>query len=242
MIFWLRPSATARLTRLLDAALYDPLRRARLLGRPRKKGERLPKLEERLIDPRTEWQPVKATWWYGLADKEVEIATGTAVWYHSGKPVVPLRWVLVRDADGDLEPKAFLSTDQEASPTDIVRWFVRRWSVEVTFEEMRRHLGMETQRQWSDLAILRTTPCLLGLFSVVALMADRLASTGALEVQRSAWYEKPKPTFSDALAVVRVVLWKQQQKHYCRSGPRSATLKIPTDLLERLIRTLSYTA
>ncbi len=241
-----------RLTRrnFCACALYEPAppRPSGTLGRPRKKGERLPKLEERLIDPRTEWQPVKATWWYGLADKEVEIATGTAVWYHSGKPVVPLRWVLVRDADGDLEPKAFLSTDQEASPTDIVRWFVRRWyaqkflRMEVTFEEMRRHLGMETQRQWSDLAILRTTPCLLGLFSVVALMADRLASTGALEVQRSAWYEKPKPTFSDALAVVRVVLWKQQQKHYCRSGPRSATLKIPTDLLERLIRTLSYTA
>ena len=235
----------AMVTRLrLDAALYKPVppRLPGTLGRPRKKGERLPKLEERLLDPRTQWQPARATWWYGRADKEVEIATGTALWYHSGKPVVPLRWVLVRDPDGDLEPKAFLCTDLETKPTDILRWFVRRWSVEVTFEEMRRHLGMETQRQWSDLAILRTTPCLLGLFSLVTLMADRLASTGGLPVQKDAWYEKPNPTFSDALATVRIVLWKQQQKHYCRSGPRPATLKIPVALLERLIRTLSYTA
>ena len=167
-------------------------------GRPRKKGERLPSLDERLEDPDTEWQRVDASWWYGHADKKVEIATATGVWYHPGKPVVPLRWVLVRDPDGDLDPKAFLSTDLEARPIDILRWFVRRWSVEVTFEEMRRHLGMETQRQWSDRAILRTTPCLLGLFSLVTLMlvtlmADRLAQTGALDVHRDAWYEGRPP-------------------------------------------------
>ncbi len=235
-------------TRLrLDAALYElaPPRPPGTLGRPRKKGERLPKLEERLADPHTKWQPVKATWWYGRQDKEVEIATGTAVWYHSGKPVVPLRWVLVRDPDGDTGPKAFLATNPEAEPIDILCWFVRRWSVEVTFEEMRRHLGMETQRQtqrqWSDLAIRRTTPCLLGLFSLVTLMADRLASASNLP-QQSTWYEKPHPTFSDALAAVRIVLWKRQRNHYSGSGPPTGTLKIPTALFERLIRALSYTA
>lgn len=237
--------AVTMITRLrLDAALYEPAppRQSGTLGRPRKKGERLPKLEERLEDSSVEWQRVEATWWYGHAEKEVEIATGTGVWYHSGKPVVPLRWVLVRDPEGNLDPKAFLSTDLEASSVDILRWFVRRWSVEVTFEEMRRHLGMETQRQWSDLAILRTTPCLLGLFSLVTLMANRLARTGALEVGRDAWYEKPRPTFSDALAAVRIRLWKQQRKHYSRSGPPTGMLKIPAALFERLLRALSYTA
>lgn len=237
--------AVTMVTRLrLDAALYEPAppRRPGTLGRPRKKGERLPKLEEHLEESSAEWQRVEATWWYGHADKDVEIATGTGVWYHSGKPVVPLRWVLVRDPEGDLDPKAFLSTDLDASPIDILRWFVQRWSVEVTFEEMRRHLGMETQRQWSDLTILRTTPCLLGIFSLVTLMADRLAQTGALEVQRDAWYEKPRPTFSDALAAVRILLWKQQRKHYSGSGPPTGMLKIPAALFERLLRALSYTA
>ena len=168
------------------------------------KGARLPKLSELLADPATVWQEMKATWWYGCSAKRLEVATGTGtrkfpLWYHSGMPVVPLRWLLVRDPEGELDPKGFPCTDREASPTDILRWFVRRWyaqkflRVEVTFEEARAHLGMETQeapmvRQWSDLAILRATPFLLGLFSLVALMADRLEAKGALRVRQSAWH------------------------------------------------------
>jgi len=246
----------------LDASLYCPAppRLPRQPGRPRKKGERLPKLEERLHAPATEWRPVrvasgtsgvryewrpvKVSQWYGKTERQLEVATGTAVWYSPGKSAVPLRWVLVRDPDGTLEPKGFLCTDQQVRPTDILRWFVRRWSVEVTFEEVRRHLGVETQRQWSDLAILRATPCLLGLFSLVTLMADRSWQAGRPPVPRqSAWYAKATPTFSDALAAVRIALWKQQQKkHFCRSGPPTETLQIPTTLFERLIGALAYTA
>lgn len=230
-------------TRLrLDAALYRPAppRKEGQPGRPRKKGERLPNLEERLTDPSTRWQEVEATWWYGRSGKRLEVATGTAVWYHSGMPVVPLRWVLVRDPEGDLDPKGFLCTDQTAAPTDILRWFVRRWSVEVTFEEARAHLGMETQRQWSDLAILRTTPCLLGLFSVVALMADHLARRGGLTVRRAAWYEKEHVTFSDALAAARRKLW--QRRSFSMSDPPTETIKIPLSLLKRLTEAACYTA
>lgn len=186
---------------------------------------------------------MKVSQWYGKKERRLEVATDTAVGYSPGKPAVPLRWVLVRDPEGTLEPKGFLCTDQEADPTDVLRWFVRRWSVEVTFEEVRRHLGVETQRQWSNQAILRTTPCLLGLFSLVALMADRLWQTGRLAPRQSAWYAKADPTFSDALAAVRIVLWKQQQQeHFCRSGPPTETLKIPTTLFERLVGALAYTA
>jgi hypothetical protein len=230
-------------TRLrLDAALFEPapLRRPGQIGRPRKKGARLPKLEEVLTDPATEWSRLTVNQWYGRGAYEIEVATGMAVWYHSGMPVVPLRWVLVRDPAGRLEPKAFLSTDQQASPLDILSWFVRRWSVEVTFEEIRRHLGMETQRQWSDLAILRTTPCLLGLFSLTALMADRLHAGGELAVARSAWYEKELPTFSDALAGVRQALWRH--RGFSMSHQQTETLKIPKPLFERLTSTLAYAA
>lgn len=90
------------------------------------------------------------------------------------KPVVPLRWVLIRDPEGLLEPMALLCTDQELSVKDIVTYFVRRWSVEVSFQEVRAHLGGEMQRQWSDLAIARDTPVLLALFSMVTLLAERL--------------------------------------------------------------------
>lgn len=176
-------------TRLrMDAALYAPAppRRAGQVGRPRKKGKRLPTLHQVLTDTATTWQRMLVSPWYGQGTCEIEVATGTAVWYHSGMPVVPLRWVLTNDPAGRCAPKAFLCTDLGADPLDILRWFVRRWTVEVTFEEARRHLGVETQRQWSDQAIARTTPCLLGLFSLVALMADRLHTDGRLTVAESA--------------------------------------------------------
>jgi DDE superfamily endonuclease len=230
-------------TRLrLDAALYEeaPARKPGQRGRTPKKGRRLPTLLAVLDDPKTLWQRLVVSEWYGKRAYQIEVATGTALWYHSGLPVVPLRWVLVRDPLGKLEPKAFLCTDQKATPLEILSWFVRRWSVEVTLEEVRRHLGVETQRQWSDRAIERTTPCLLGLFSLVTLMADRLRRGGSLPLRRSAWYEKNLPTFSDALASVRMVLWREM--HSSMSGEETEMLKIPRPLYERLTNTLAYAA
>lgn len=148
--------------------------------------------------------------------------------------------VLVRDPEGKLDPKAFLSTDLELDPITILRYFVRRWQIEVTFEEARRHLGMESQRQWSDLAIARTTPCLLGLFSIVTLAADHLHGQGRLSVRQSAWYAKPLPTFSDALAAIRRELW--QADGFVISRPEAQTLKIPRTTWERLTDALAYAA
>jgi hypothetical protein len=237
-----RTYATA-ITRLrLDARLYAPAppREPGTMGRPRKKGERLPSLEDVLADENTRWCRVHVSEWYGGGERELEIPTGTAVWFHGGLPVVPLRWVLVRDPEGKLAPKAFLCTDLELDAITILRYFVRRWQIEVTFEEARRHLGVESQRQWSDLAIARTTPCLLGLFSVVTLVADRLHRQGRLRTRQSAWYEKPLPTFSDALAAVRRELW--QMESFAISRPETQTLKIPRATWERLTDVLAYAA
>ncbi len=120
-----------------------------------------------LIDAATPWKRVTVTGWYGGGERVVGISTATAVWRHSGMPVVPIRWVLVRDPLGRFDPQALLCTDPAQDPVQILRWFVQRWQLEVTFREVRDHLGVETQRQWSDQAIARTTPCLLGLFSLV---------------------------------------------------------------------------
>jgi hypothetical protein len=229
------------ITRLrLDAALYDPApeRRPGQVGRPRKKGERQPSLTDRLSDPNVQWIVVEVSPWYGQSAGKLEIATGTAVWWHPSMSVVPLRWVLVKDPTGKLDPKAFLCTHLQTAPLDILRWFVRRWTVEVTFEEVRRHLGVETQRQWTDLAILRTTPCLLGLFSIVTLMADRLATDGKLSVRQAAWYRKRHPTFSDALAAVRLHLW--QNGNFLRLGAGTETMKIPKALYHRLLSAIVY--
>ena len=125
-------------------------------------------------------------------------------------PVVPIRWVLVRDPLGRFEPQALLCTDQTYDPVQVLRWFVQRWQVEVTFREVRDHLGVETQRQWSDKAIARTTPCLLGLFSLVTLLGRQLTPHARQAAATSAWYRKQRPTFSDTLAAVRREIWREQ--------------------------------
>jgi hypothetical protein len=229
-------------TRLrLDAALYEPAppREQGKKGAPRKKGKRQPSLTERLSDPSTVWtrQTIR---WYGGVMREVELATGTAVWYHSGKPVVPLRWVLIRDPLGEFEPQALLSTDQEVRAAQIVEWFVLRWQVEVTFEEARAHLGVETQRQWSELAIVRTTPALLGLFSLITVLAHQLLQGQELAVRQAAWYQKTLPTFSDTLALVRRQLWPVSISWM--SGAKDDVVIIPKALFERLTDTLAFAA
>jgi len=163
------------ITRLrLDAALYEPAppRDPHQIGRPRRKGKRLPTLATAAADPATVWTPLTVAQWYGIGERAVEVASATAVWYHPGQPVVPLRWVLIRDPQQKFATQALLCTELSATPGQILAWFVQRWQLEVTFEEARRHLGLETQRQWSDLAIARTTPALLGLFSLVTLLAE----------------------------------------------------------------------
>src|SRR3954447_19815858 len=194
----------------LDANLFAPVPPCRPTKRGRRpvKGPRLPKLKKQLTDAATVWRTVTLTGWYGNQTRTVVIASDVAVWYRGGSPPIPLRWVLVRDPPGEREPQAFFSTDPELDPVMILTYFVRRWQVEVTFSESRAHLGVETQRQWSDHAILRTTPALLGLFSLITIWANELAQAdgGMLRCHAAAWYQKKDPTFSDAIAAVRRVL------------------------------------
>ena len=198
------------ITRLrLDAALYRPApaRPPGRRGRSRLKGQRLPTLARRLKQPHTRWQGCRLTW-YGGQIRRLQLATGTAVWYHSGKPPVAIRGVLVRDPKGRCEPQAFLSTDLTWAARQIVTSFLRRWSMESTFQEARLYRGMDGQRQWNDVAAARTTPVRLGLFSLVALIIQRQPAWQQA-FRRSAWYKKARPTFADALAQVRHALWPQ---------------------------------
>lgn len=194
----------------LDARLHDfpPPYPGR--GRPPKKGKRQPSLQSRLEASNTKWQKVRFSKWYDEEHKLMDIATGTALWYRAGKPLVALRWVLVRDPEGKLDPIAIACTNLSLDAIQIVKHYLKRWQVEVTFEEVRAHLGIETQRQWSDLSILRSTPCLMALFSLVTLWADCLNQMNKLTTFQTAWYVKPYPTFSDAVASIRFRIWQFQ--------------------------------
>jgi hypothetical protein len=239
----LRRQEITCVTRLrLDAALYQPAppRRPGAVGRPPTKGARLPTLAAALVSKTTRWQRVTVPGWYGEGERVVEVCSDTAVWRHAGMPVVPIRWVLLRDPYGRFDPQALLCTDPAQEPLQIVRWFVQRWQLEVTLREVRDHLGVETQRQWSDKAIARTTPCLLGLFSVIALLATRLDHRTRLRVAATAWYQKKHPTFSDTLAAVRRHLWTEQGFAISRRPPEPQ--KIRPALRQAIIHALCHAA
>ena len=224
----------------MDAALYEPAPppQPKQKGRPRKKGARLPTLIQVAADPATVWMRHTIWVWYGQVQREIDLATGTAVWFHTGMPVVPIRWVIVRDPRGRFVTQAILCTDPQASPLQIIEWFIQRWQMEVTHREVREHLGVETQRQWSNTAIARITPFLFGLFSIISILAHRCPHT--LAIRTAAWYPKPRPTFSDALAAVRYQLWRHPTFHISRFNRHIA--KLPAIIFNCFAFALCYSA
>jgi len=146
---------------------------------------------------------------------------------------VAIRFVMVCDPERKLRMEAFFGTDLQATPGQILAWVVMRWSVEVTCEEARAHVGLETQRQWSALAIARTTPVLLALFSIVTLLAVRLSQGGPMPVEATAWYHKTEPTFVDCLALVRRHLWRTRYVVNSAAAPEFG--QFPREAFELLL-------
>jgi hypothetical protein len=223
----------------LDSMIHQPpeARTKHTIGRPRVVGKRLPSLETVLHDPKTVWQPITVNW-YGEGKRVVEICTATALWYRYGSDPLPIRWVLTRDPAGKRPPKALFSTDQSQTAQEIVLDFMKRWSLETTFEEGHAHLGLQTQRQWSDLAIERTTPLLFGLYSLVTLFGHALYPQGPLPLKQTAWYRKQAATFSDVLAVVRRHLWGDFTFPTSPTDPE--VVFVPRSTLTRLAHAVCY--
>jgi DDE superfamily endonuclease len=227
------------ITRLrLDACLFDPPSVYKGRGRHPKKGGRQPSLKARITDPATVWKRVvqasRTSWRSG---GWIDYAAGTALWYHAGKEPLPIRWVLVRYPDQRHDTEAFLCTDTQMAPLDVLDCYNRRWSMETTYEEARAHLGVETQRQWSDPAIFRTTPLLFGLYSLVTLYVQQNAERLALTPRRAAWYPKPAATFADALARLRQHFWFEL---FATSAATPDMTKTLSPELQRLIQIACY--
>ena len=231
----------------LDAALYAPAppRQPGQNGRPPLKGPRRPPLKALLDQPQATWASAAVAWYDG-ATRMVELTSQTAVWYRSGKLPALIRWVLIRDPQEAFAPQALLCTDPAADPTQILEWFVLRWQLKVTpyqvrgrlFQELRAHLGVETQRQWSDRAIARTTPALLGLFSWTTLAAHGLQRRHSITHRTAAWYDKPSPTFVDAIALVRRHLWLASEG-FSLSVSAPDIQELPVALYHRLVDSLA---
>jgi len=222
-----------------EANLYDPppARRPGQPGRPRVKGAKRP--SPRRVAEQDEGHEA-TVYWYGGGRRRVAIHSRVDHWYRAGHGLVPIRWVHVRDLEGTHRRECFFSTDPAMTPEQIVGAYTARWSIEVTFQEARAHLGTHTPRNRSRPAVLRTTPCLLGLYSVVALIYAELHRRG--EAGPGRWvpgYAKPEPTFVDALAAVRRALWAEILQTPPAHRPVS---KPPPHLIHTLLECLSYAA
>jgi DDE superfamily endonuclease len=217
-----------------DAALYHPPgpQPPGKRGPKPTKGQRQRRLQSWAERSDTPWETVEVMW-YGGQLKKLWVFSRTALWYTPRLPPVAIRYVLVADPEGKLRMEAFFCTDLEATPVHILQWVVMRWSVEVTFEEGRAHLGLETQRQWADQAIARTTPVLLALFSLVTVLALRLSPEDRIPVPVTAWYHKQEPTFSDCLALVRQHLWRA--RYLVNSAPEAEIMQFPREAFELLL-------
>jgi len=225
----------------IDAQLYDkPLPQpAGKRGPKPKKGKRLPSPKARAESSDTKWEETEIIW-YGGKKKKLKVFTDTALWYTAGYAPVEIRYCVVRDPEGKLRDEAFFCTKLEASVKEILSLVIKRWSVEVTFEESRAHLGVETQRQWSEKAIKRTTPALLGLFSLVTVMAMRISEGGKVEAEQAAWYKKEEATFSDCIREVRKRII--EERYYVRSEEKGEMVELPREALELILYALPLAA
>jgi DDE superfamily endonuclease len=210
------------ITRLkMNARLYDlpPLDIPGKRGRKKTKGAKLFSFKEMVNMPDLGWTEITVEG-YGKKKKRLKYISNTSLWGVDSFHPLPIRWVLVVDPEGELDPLPLMCTDLNISPEKIIGFYIQRWNLEVTFEEVREHLGVETQRQWSDKAIARSTPILMGLYTIVCLIANRLQEEHPIEVAQTAWYEKEDATFSDLMKAVRKILWKDNlifRKHIIES-------------------------
>jgi hypothetical protein len=220
-----------------EANLFEPpppVVGKRPAHRPRKKGKELPKPAHVVQD--TPKPPVLSVAWYGGQRRRVEVVSGTGSWYRSGRPLVPVRWVFVRDRTGTHRDEYFFTTDVTMSPKAVIETYTGRWNIETTFQEARCYLGLETTRGRVRTTVLRAEPCLLALYALVVWLYAELP----MRYRRARavdWLGKVDVTFSDAITAVRRYLWVEGV--FSLSGHREAFEKLGGPLRQILLQGLA---
>jgi len=216
-----------------DAALYDPPPKYKGGGRPRVKGRKRRSPQDVVAKGRLRKATVD---WYGATERDVKLKSGKGHWYKTGQGLVPVCWVFVRDDTGTRRDEYYYTTDPTLQAVRIVSLFTQRWPIETTFQEVREHLGFETPRQRVANSVLRTAPCLLGLFSIVSLIFAEHIDRHTVDLCHRPGYQKTEPTFTDAMATVRRLFWTQTvfQQPYFRKAFKKLPPKLRTTVLDYL--------
>jgi DDE superfamily endonuclease len=219
----------------LDASLYDfpPTQKAKR-GRPRVVGERLPNLETLLNDKKQKWIRLRAPW-YSNTYKDLDVLTGTCLWYHNSVGGVPIRWTITKDPTGENKPLAILVTDFKICVEQAIGFFVGRWPIETTFQEINQHLGLETIHTWSDASINRTAPSIIASYSLACLIVNESVVKGGVKItpQTTAWYEKETVTFSDVMVYLKLLILNK--KYFPHRGKKWTEEKIDIESLFYLV-------
>ena len=219
----------------LDASLYDfpPIHKSKR-GRPRVVGQRLPNLETLVNDKKQKWVRLSAPWYSGKT-KDLDVLTGTCLWYHNTVGGVPIRWIITKDPKGENKPIAILVTDFRICAEQAIEFFVGRWSIETTFQEINQHLGLETIHTWSDTSVNRTAPTIIASYSIACLVVNEAVKDTGIEItpQTASWYEKKTITFSDVMVYLKLLILNE--KYFSQWGKKRRCEKIDVEDLFRLI-------
>ena len=224
----------------IDSVLYDkPKPRVKgQRGRPAKKGKRQPSFKDRVAQSKEDDWTYGDVAWYAGKKKSVRWLTGLGLRYKPRTTLPLIRWVIVQDVESG-HWECFFSTDVTAFPKYIIEAYVTRWALEVTYQEVREHLGLETSKNWCQNSVERTVPCLLGLFTLVTLCFEKICQTSSPQPHQNTWYHKAELTFSDAMLAVRKMLWARLIFH--DSPKNGGVMKIDPARWEFLSERLSAT-
>jgi hypothetical protein len=214
-----------------EANLYEPPPPYAGNGRPRVKGGRRPKPSQAVAAAKRLSR--KRVGWYGGGTRRVRVLSDTGHWYKAGQGLVPLRWVFVRDQEGTHRDEYFFTTDLALDAVAVIGLYAVRWNLETTFQECRAHLGLGTTRGRCRPTVLRAAPCLLVLYTVVAVLYHALPE--GKRSGRVRWPGKAGATFSDALCAVRRRLWAEAVLP--QAGAAGAIEKLPPEVRELLLTT-----
>lgn len=219
----------------LDASLYDfPPTQKRGRGRPRVVGQRLSNLETLLNDRKQKWVRLSALWYSGKT-KDLDVLTGTCLWYHNTVGGVPIRWIITKDPTGVNKPIAILVTDFRVCAEQAIALFVGRWPIETTFQEINQHFNLETIHTWSDTSINRTAPTIIASYSLACLIVNESVKDTGIKItpQITSWYEKETVTFSDVMVYLKLLILNK--KYFSQWGKKRGCEKIDIQELFRLI-------
>jgi DDE superfamily endonuclease len=219
----------------LDASLYDfPPPRTDKRGRPRVVGNRLPNLENLIDDKKQKWVRMHFTWYSGRT-KELDVLTGTCLWYHNSVGGVPIRWIFTKDPTGENKPMALLVTDFRICAEKAVELFVGRWPIETTFQEINQHLGLETIHTWSDGSVNRTAPTIIASYSLACLVVNESVKMTGVEIipLTTIWYKKETVTFSDVMVYLKLLILNK--RYFPQLGKKRDQRKMAIEDLFHLI-------